>query len=1216
MKLLGAVAKPATDRLKRQEGVVATLRKAGLAPEVPPSDFRGVYTYTVVEYCYGKPEPVLRLFQNEYVRAAFEKSFATGEAAHLDREIDEILQWNDETGALGRIDYNLAREVTGFSVVFNRLVDRTRTAAETRMEREVRDVKGGVRDVQESLSTLVKRLDRMNSREEILRQEGPDRSPLSHLAYEVREWFAAVEYKILSEPESGPDEFVWLVRVPARRGFETVLVLGRSGELNAPDVERAAGLVATHHAAEGWVIVPQRISPAARVADEDLDQIYCYTLDELIDERADFEPYLTWLENEVRSRGIDQRYVPLSCFKEEPDKRTGRVAASSHYSWREGGLDDYVRAWVDDNAKEHLSILGEFGMGKSWFSLHFAYTVAQEWRAAKAAGRKRPRLPLVIPLRDYAKAVSLESLFSEFFFRKHEILPNGYRVFETLNRMGRLLLIFDGFDEMAARVDRQAMINNFWELARAVVPGSKVLLTCRTEHFPEAQEGRNLLGARLVASTAALTGEPPQFEVVELKPFDDDQIFQMLERLTTEETRETILRNKDLVDLMRRPVMADLVLTALPRIEGGAKVDIARVYLYAVQHKIDADIRAERTFTSLADKVFFLCELSWFMLTESMLSINYRAIPDHIRAWFGPAVQEQRDLDHWHYDMLGQTMLVRNAEGDYTPAHRSLLEFFAAYKIAAELGIMNTDFMALVGATKPTEAPSFRWSKLPSIEIDVRVTAGGWLPEDAKQHTRTLSGMVLDDAVFDLMLPMLTGDVIEPLVEMLMAASALGAETSGTTGANIIEILGRLDRTALRGRRLDGVVLREAELERGGHGMDLAGCSLRRADLADVGLEDVDLSGADLEEADFTVADHLGFDRKAVAALARLWNADFVFGVSRDYRVYEWDLTNEPVQVFAAPDDVSGAMRLSGGATLVVYSDLTTASGHAGAMLDPVGGEVRYIPIEGSAGDVWETEGRSYLLQSRRFDVGTQFSVQDLATGNRESESLIGALTVTFEVNASGRVFGLSDLRDPTDGAPGFGPVVVFEMLMERGQLTYVERRTVDLSAQYNTEIELFGDSGVGLLLVEENLSLAIGLVGIDADRVIVHGIPPSIVRSGNLYLNYPEFPGRRFALNGDGTLVALSVGGGVVVLALNNPSKPILVIGPDRRVTSYALTQDDKLVVADAYGGLTAYDVRSGVEIADVHVGTKMRGAILRGATGIDPAARNQLERAGAIFD
>ena len=94
--------------------------------------------------------------------------------------------------------------------------------------------------------------------------------------------------------------------------------------------------------------------------------------------------------------------------------------------------------------------------------------------------------------------------------------------------MGKLLLIFDGFDEMAARVDRQKMINNFWELARVVVPGAKAILTCRTEHFPEAQEGRVLLNAELQASTANLAGEPPQFEVLVLNYFNDAQIRQAL----------------------------------------------------------------------------------------------------------------------------------------------------------------------------------------------------------------------------------------------------------------------------------------------------------------------------------------------------------------------------------------------------------------------------------------------------------------------------------------------------------------------------------------------------------------------------------------------------------------------------------------------------------------------------------------------------------------
>ena len=132
-----------------------------------------------------------------------------------------------------------------------------------------------------------------------------------------------------------------------------------------------------------------------------------------------------------------------------------------------------------------------------------------KYKEAKKRGLSRSRLPLVILLRDYAKALDVENVMAGFFYSQHEISLNS-SVFEQLNRMGKLLLIFDGFDEMAARVDKQQMVNNFWELAKVVVPGAKVILTCRTEHFPEAKQGRSLLNAELRASVANLTAESPQ----------------------------------------------------------------------------------------------------------------------------------------------------------------------------------------------------------------------------------------------------------------------------------------------------------------------------------------------------------------------------------------------------------------------------------------------------------------------------------------------------------------------------------------------------------------------------------------------------------------------------------------------------------------------------------------------------------------------------------
>ena len=79
-----------------------------------------------------------------------------------------------------------------------------------------------------------------------------------------------------------------------------------------------------------------------------------------------------------------------------------------------------------------------------------------------------------------------------------------------------------------------------------------------------------------------------------------------------------VMGNSQLLDLARRPVMVDLILAALPDIEAGKPVDMARVYLYAVTRKMENDIRSDRTFTSLADKLYFLCELSWEMLLWSV----------------------------------------------------------------------------------------------------------------------------------------------------------------------------------------------------------------------------------------------------------------------------------------------------------------------------------------------------------------------------------------------------------------------------------------------------------------------------------------------------------------------------------------------------------------------------------------------------------------------
>ena len=296
----------------------------------------------------------------------------------------------------------------------------------------------------------------------------------------------------------------------------------------------------------------------------------------------------------------------------------------------------YVDQWLEDNDGEHLSLLGEFGTGKSWFALKYAHDMVRKYREAAQRGLRRPRVPLVVRLREYARGFKdVGSLLTEFVFREHHINIRSFEALETLNRMGRLLFIFDGFDEMAARVDQQKMVDNFWSLAAVLGPGSKAILTCRTEYFHFAKQAREVLSGKLRGSSMRELLEGTRFQVATLQMFDENRLRDVLSRRSNDETLiEAVLSNQKLVDLGRRPVMVDLLIEAMPNLEA-ENADLARVYYEAVQRKLKRDITLGRTFTSMADKIFFMCEISWEMLSTHQLKINYKQIPDRIREYFG-----------------------------------------------------------------------------------------------------------------------------------------------------------------------------------------------------------------------------------------------------------------------------------------------------------------------------------------------------------------------------------------------------------------------------------------------------------------------------------------------------------------------------------------------------------------------------------------------------
>jgi WD40 repeat protein len=838
------------DKLHRSEVVIRLLKQFGLDPEHPPADFEAVYQYTLVEYGVGKPQPCLQIFRQTEIQTLFRNALTQNNPSLWLKSGESFLEGATIAQEVRALGLDPKRELGAFAAVFIQVAKRTRTPAEVLTNHQIESLHS-------SVLSVVERLERLPTvegmRTEMARLANQDltaqdtlalpaasstqsssKSKTFALAQQLRGWFETLGYQFESYECWEDPYFEWVIDIPVRRGrYDRILVRGIEGVAQLSDVIDLGRSVEAQRVDEGWLVTMRRISPAARaeVSKPENEALACYTFDELLDQDADFSGYLSWLESEIEKRQIADSYVPLGCTKEEIDPLTQQRLAVSRYGEEDGWVDGYIDQWLDDSAKEHISVLGEFGTGKTWFVFHYAWMALQRYRDAQKRGVERPRLPIVIPLRDYAKAVSVESLFSEFFFRKHEVRSLTYSAFEQLNRMGKLLLIFDGFDEMAARVDRQEMVNNFWELAKVVVPGSKVILTCRTEHFPEAHEGRALLNAELKASTDHLAVDTPQFEVLELEKFNDEQIRQVMALQASEPTVEQVMGNPQLLDLARRPVMTELILEALPDIEAGKPVDMSRIYLYAVRRKMERDIKAERTFTSMADKLYFMCELSWEMLSTDQMSLNYKFFPERIRTLFGV---EEKDLDHWHYDMMGQTMLIRNAEGDYAPAHRSLLEFFVAYKFAAELGAIAPDVVELAEMRSDASLSPrpYRWSEYFGQTEGQVAPLSGFASESLEALRSGFGKEPLTKAVMQLILPILNPD--HSLLTLLEELRGLPEESVRYLGGNAATLLVKLDPKALEGENLASIVI---------HGADFSSASLRQVNFTQADLTGCTFTG-------------------------------------------------------------------------------------------------------------------------------------------------------------------------------------------------------------------------------------------------------------------------------------------------------------------------------------------------------------------------------------
>lgn len=655
------------------------------------------------------------------------------------------------------------------------------------------------------------------------------------LAEDISIWLRAIKYEV-SQPQVRNEKSVDMNAIIDQGALrQHVLVRCIDGEINTREIEDLDTIL-DRNTPYGWIISNLRVSQSAREKAAKNSSIRIFNLYDFLYEMV-WGSYIDATISLVEKNRIPQIYIDLACYKQDLDQNNTDLIEK--YS----SLDSYIDSWLKEKGKNHISLLGEFGSGKTWFCRHYAYRQILKYKNDP----ENERLPLLITLRSFAKAMTAQQLINDALLEQYKLpfIGSAFEVFKEINRRGKFLLILDGFDEMARQVDYQTVVDNFWELAKLIDEGSKVILTSRTEYFRWANESVKILsGEEFGRRTLVL--KPPKFEVLYLEQLSKKQIKQVIiNRLGVtqgEIAAKAIIGSPNLAEMATKPIIVELLLAALDEVNIDFLTNTSQVYLYATNRLLLRNIETNRTFTTTADKIFFLCELAWEMINSGELRIHYTAIPIRIKSYFESKIRDQHELDTWDSDLRSQTLLHRDSAGYYEFAHKSLAEYFVALKFSAELGCLSEVFQETY------------------LENDGSLCK---MPINQKnfEELRTTFGKVsLSTAQFlevrSFIIGMLKVGSDKNLWQLVMKTKNENPQLVMYTGGNAFSLLNirknPLPKKNLAGTLLNGAYFRSMDLSN----FNFSGASLKQANLEGCNLVNVNFSNTDLSDIEIRDIDY------------------------------------------------------------------------------------------------------------------------------------------------------------------------------------------------------------------------------------------------------------------------------------------------------------------------------------------------------------------------
>ena len=197
-------------------------------------------------------------------------------------------------------------------------------------------------------------------------------------------------------------------------------------------------------------------------------RIQMMTYEELFKSFEKFSPYI---ESVLADRGI----LELAKSYEQPFLKD-KLGTNPATEW--------LSSWMSEPSPQSkwLIILGEYGTGKTSLTQMLQLDWASKYKKDVSA-----KLPIRIELRNFSRQFDASSLLHHFLDTNNlQHVPILFLM--HLIKSGRVILILDGYDEMAQFLnarERRACLSALAELASE---GARGILTSRPNYFTEAEE--------------------------------------------------------------------------------------------------------------------------------------------------------------------------------------------------------------------------------------------------------------------------------------------------------------------------------------------------------------------------------------------------------------------------------------------------------------------------------------------------------------------------------------------------------------------------------------------------------------------------------------------------------------------------------------------------------------------------------------------------------